>query len=462
MSDGLGSGTANVVGGWLISTLFAALLALNIGWAVNLEQRGIDLGMRWGVALFGPVKSSETQADATPIVFVDIDEPGCELLASAPERCRTAGVADPELLENLGWALAKSGARLIVLDVLLPARGAAGGAPDAAVAAWSEGEGPPVLAALPSADGHGRRIVVEPETFARLTTGRLSAAPALVWTDTEGGSIVRSYPRSAEIVTTEGDGLPVRMTTLPFAASARLRGDTPALQADRSGDRTFFSLPTMVDARARFSADYVGVYERRALSAMLGDPDCAACPPSISVAGLEGQLVIVGSTAPAADDLHMTPLGVMSGAEIIANVIRAEELFAEQRRPGPLAGLWAKVVETAPAAILAIASCVAISWVQTRSGPSLPARIGTGALISLIYGAGLALALVLALHAAMAAFVGSYEEGRPVDLLIPTLSVFLGGFIEVAALVTGTVSETTSGWFRRCFKSIAQMKEVQE
>lgn len=463
IAKGLAAGIANLVVGWLLTATLVMCLALNLDWARELERKGVDTAMRWSVQLSDPLVAAQGGAAVTPVVFIDVDEAGCNALSHANWDCRYDGLASPALLRAIGPALRNSEAALVVLDLALPpANDAAGSAAlEAVLAAWSApvtgieaaraetaSNAAPVLAALPVAPGAGRSLVYNSQHAVGMKQAGIRFAPAMIWQDENGQSVIRHYPDSVDIIASGGDAPSSSTLTLPSAAAMLLNGEEPSMPPSTPpARRVLFSLPSLaVSEDETLAGKFLGTYERRLLSSMLADPECSGCPPAVDAGGLAGQLVIIGSGAPAAADRHLTPLGVMAGAEVVANTIRSIELVPSATTISEFTILLEKLRQTLPAALIVLAMWLAIAFVR-RSRPVAGRMAATKqAVIAMaIYLAGLGAALALSVYLSMASFFPTFAGGGSVDLLLPTLALFMEGFVEFAALVSARIREVVAG-----------------
>ncbi|HVQ08266.1 MAG TPA: CHASE2 domain-containing protein [Allosphingosinicella sp.] len=457
---GLATGTTGIFFSALCSGLFALLLALGVEWVELLERRGADLTMRSMVALYGPL-SDDLAPDgrpATPIVFLDIDEEGCARLAPRPQRCFAQGIGEPAVQIAIGEALRESGAALIVLDVRWPEPEAFQGefSRERMIRAWATGPGPPVVAAVPSSPTGGMSLAIDRDAIRDIPPGRLRFAASTVWpSEADGDMVIRAMPDAVSIVADARPDSPTRISAIPATALTVL-GNDRALRdaADPTAARPIlFTLPSLATEQgANLASEHIGDWERRILSRMLTAPPvgCAGCRPTIRTEGLAGQIVVVGSSAPVAGDLHMTPLGVMAGAEVIANAIRARQLAATLSEPSSGAVFWSKLWGTLPGMALSLITGLGLAWVAAWPRSRLWKRsLRKGTLTVLIFSAGLGGALVANLWFELrGALQPGHIEAR-VDILLPTLALFLEQFVAIAKWIIGQVEALFVRFFTR-------------
>lgn len=434
--DGLAKGLSGVVMGWIIAALISLGVMLNIGWVREVETRGIGLSMRMAISFFGPisVRATDPSQHADPILFLDVDEAACEKFAANPARCRIEGVADPAVLNALGLAMRESRAKAVVLDLRLPLDGKPGEV-EALAATWGDGEGPPVFAPLPAVPTAQGALQVDWAAAAPYRRGRMQLFPAVGGSLNEIPGVLGRVPREVTLIPAGQQDGPDRLPSLAVAVGRARHGEAAAPPGAQGYSGVFFTLPPLaVPGAEALAGDYIGDYERRTLSDLL--VACQGCPPQLKMGDWSGWTVVIGSSAPAAQDLHETLIGPMPGAEFLANAIRAEDLGAY-----PLtnkeSGLLEKIAGTLPAALLSIASWLTICWLWRPASTRAPwKRVG---LTVLVYGGTLSLALTMNVYQTMSAMLDGPSATGPSDLLFPTLAIFLEGLIDGLSHVTHAV-----------------------
>jgi hypothetical protein len=297
-------------------------------------------------------------------VFLDVDpEPipphafrppsPCDALAAAfPERYQVAGMPASTrvrtaltcgrdrplnrlVLAELVTELQKRSAHLIVLDVdLSPSADPIIGSEDGVLLEAlrkAHGSLTPLLAALPIANADAQSIWLNNHADAfwkGLPTAVALASP---------GEPVRRYPRCYVIHGSTSQRVP----TLPYLIARRLQGHDDA--AICSGDdlkapRIPFTIPPQ-PIHQDFASEAVGggqlsetdlgswpVY-RRIYNRCIAGYFWNASSLCGSTAGYAGKVVVIGASSRFRRDRHTTPLGEMTGAEIIINAARG---FAHQ------------------------------------------------------------------------------------------------------------------------------------
>lgn len=434
--EGLAKGLSSVVIGWIIAALISLGLMLNIGWVREVETRGIGLSMRMAISFFGPisVRATDPSHRTDPILFLDVDEAACERFAANPARCRIEGVADPAVLNALGLAMRESRAKAVVLDLRLPLDGKPGEV-EALASTWGDGEGAPVFAPLPAVPTAQGALQVDWAAAAPYRRGRMQLFPAVGGSLNEIPSVLSRVPREVTLVPAGQQDGPGRLPSLAVAVGRAKHGSTPSAAGDQGYSGVFLTLPPLAVPRAvDYAGDYIGDYERRSLSDFL--QQCDGCPPTFRTGDWSGWTVVIGSSAPAAQDLHETLIGPMPGAEFLANAIRAEDLGAYPMT-NKESGLLEKIAGTLPAALLSICSWLAISWLWR--GASKRAAWKKVVLSLLVYTSALSLALAMNVWQTMSAMLDGPSATGPADLLFPTLAIFLEGLIDGLSHVTRAV-----------------------
>lgn len=493
----------------LLCAALAALQAARVHPMRWLEQAGIDAGMwlvanvGWfqaDAAVAPALRYAFVDVDRSACEAFADGEP-----ASA---CATGNPARSSLVVDLVRALRAAGAAVIVVDVVPPAaareraawlRELGGGGGD--TGAWVIA---PVFA-RPSdacADGlsiHGdRNHDIAPAHAA----GRLRLASVATRLDAEAADgVLRHYPMASRLHL-DGEA-PRWLPTVPMLASMLARGADaaevdalwygpalpPAAHAcgaapapappaapprplpsdNRFGAdvgstpapavvRFFFSLPglsTLDDgARRRVEQRHAAVYERFEAGRLLEancthrlDPQAEPRPGCFGVRRelFEGRVVVVGASTAAALDRVQTPVGPMSGAEVLVNATRAFAEFPAQRAPDGWELLGRKLVNLLLPAGIALLAWIPIYLLCDRlrareavlagQGRQAPRRLlalcrGTAAVA--IFLCGMAVAAWVELRGLVAELSHAATNAEPVDMLLPIVSMGLEGYAEAA------------------------------
>jgi CHASE2 domain len=503
---------ASTLSGVLFAGFLASVLvALQVhGWRPMrlAEQTGIDIGM-WLYANVGWFASAPDAPAANPmrLAFIDVDRGACEafLDGERAEACRTDNPVRSALLVDLVRALRAAGAAVVVVDVAPPAAGAV-----RERQAWRDAlvanDGPWVIAPLfarPSdecSDGLSIRGDRRHDIVPTHAAGRLRLASVATRLDAElADGVVRHYPLASRLLL---EGEPPRwVPTVPMLAAVLARGgdiaeidrlwyaplDGPStLQCGAAGSaapspsglpsdtrfdaaaagtpavvRFFFSLPglsTMDETqRRRVEQRHLPVYERYLASRLL-EADCShrldaqATPQpgcfAVRKPLFEGKVVVIGSSSATALDRAQTPVGPMSGAEIIANATRAFAEFPALQTPDGWT-MWRSKI----GGLLVPAAITFVMWLLIcRSGDLLGAReaasaaagrpvrrwlLGTAreTLAVVVFLAATLLAAWLELRNLMQDLAQVRSNAAPVEMLLPLLSMGLEGYAEFAKAV---------------------------
>lgn len=462
--------------GLLFSLALSALLSLGAAFRVSplvaIERAGIDFGMLAHTAFTGRPSSSEGMPR---YVFVDVDRAACEAFAPTPQACVAGRPVPPRLITAFAEAVRVSGAAVVLIDVRTP---------DDAVErrqlaqALAAPDGPWVIASLgirPRLSVQQMELTAESETLlgpsdaATLRSGRLLLAPFVTATDAfAADGVIRHYPLLGQVQGIGRDGAARWLPSAPFLASGlaepataqallcryyRMAGDrcdqtNAAAQpsAIRFGERTamrnriFYSLPSLSAANPRQQAvyreRYLGFYDRVEASALI-EGGAFSWPPEL----MQDAIVILGTSAPEAHDWHVTPLGPMTGPEILFNAIRAFSEYSPLSEPSATAsaserlaaagrGFGLKVSAMTTGTLIMLVGWFAIFWVGDRwtAAASWLRRVAC----VMIFFATLALAAAIELFSGISALERNAEVAEATDLLTPLLALGLEGFAEAA------------------------------
>lgn len=486
----LARGIASALTGALASLIVILILAFGAGSPAvrGLERIGADIGMqaRWSFGL-------DREPNAHRLVFVDIDLAACERFppqgaaATAAERCKTGKPASAELVAAFAATVRQSEAAVVILDIA-PFEDPA----DLALLrqALAGETGPYLIAPFAGRPaGEGRELWFRRNPAGDIApsgaAGRLRLASFQNGLDPEAGDgMVRLY--AAETVAVGPDGANTVFPSAPLLAAALAsperraaadcryygldcRGPRPAGAAISDLRPIVFSLPSQAaleNARldpatseadaALIDRDILAMtaqgYERLAASQVIGMPAEAARD-----AFPKGAIVVLGTSLPSGLDLHPTPLGTMSGSEILLNATRAW-LFAppgERAASGrPNAAEWWDKLGA-----LFVASLIMLPfwWLIHRIGGGLStdakgwrAQLGAaGSRLAMtgLFAAGLLTCLVVEFLIMAGTLEGSLRAGRPVDVLTPILALGLDGYVEGVKYVT----DKADHWFGERF-----------
>lgn len=349
----------------------------------SMEDYSVDFGLGVNVGLvrvgFAELpKESITLGASQPIhyVFLDVDPGGnesssdssggaCRALTKRAPPAKTYGPSDlqcqptrplnrillAEVLDTLKELTGKienstgsKGIRAIVLDVALAEDPATDGEDDDLIEAMKKWkDNPPIIYAadaerLVRGDDAGVKLLSEQE--ARYPGQARVAFPV-------ADSAIRRYQKC---FTTWGSAK--RLESLPYQVAITVNGkpkcdaerDSPSIADD---ERIIYTLPSLeahadsgpeIGARAfKLKEIYKSVYTR-CLAVNLWNPASQCNLPET----YENTVVVVGASNPFRRDRHYTPLGMMSGAEVVINATRSFLLYPDQKVKSLTAKMWKK------------------------------------------------------------------------------------------------------------------------
>lgn len=489
--------------GLLFSLVLSACLSLGSAFRVAplvaVEQAGIDFGMRAYTAFTG----SPRTAKAIPhYVFVDVDRPACDAFSTASQPCGTGRSVPPDLIIAFAEAARRSGAVVVLIDVKVPedveerTRLARGLAAD---------DGPWVIASLgvrPRVSSEQLELTAEGESLlgpvegGRLRSGKLLLAPFVTATDAfAADGVIRHYPLLARIKGVDTGPEARWLPSAPFLASGladpstanailcryypvagdpcAAAGSAPSSPVIRFGEqaqlrnRVFFSLPALAavgeDQQVVYRDRYLGFYDRVPASALLQGTEFS-WPPDL----MQGAVVILGTSAPEGHDWHVTPLGPMTGPEIVLNAIRAFSEFSPLSEPSASAGAsdklaaaWrgfsVKVGAVVTGTLIMLVGWLAIFWIGDHWTVA-PRWVRRVACVLVFFGV-LTLTALIELFSGISSLQRNAEVAEATDLLTPLLALGLEGFAE-AARTFAHVAEALVAW--GLMRSVSLIKKLRE
>jgi len=183
-------------------------------------------------------------------------------------------------------------------------------------------------------------------------------------------------------------------------------------------------------------------------------PGCFAVRPDL----FAGKIVLVGSSSATALDRVSTPVGAMSGAELLLNATRAFGEFPEPHAPGFFAMWESKMLGLLLLAPIALLSWMAIHALAARArrvdlarfGPvarrwlGFALRSGTTLAIVAIFIGGTLLAVAIDLKMLIGELSRATVNPEPVDMLVPVVAMGLEGYATAAAIVEGWLHRPTA------------------
>jgi CHASE2 domain-containing sensor protein len=473
----------------LLNVAVVLCLVVQVPFAKDIERAGIDLGARMRSFLNVDSGLPATQR----YIFVDVDEKACEAFVSAPGACRLRNPISSALVTAFVDGAAQAGAGVIIVDTDLsgPAddRAALARALTARNESWIVA---PVSGRFRSTDGTlwgdpGEDVIPASAVGkVRLATHTLTSDPA-----TRDG-LIRRFDLVTRIDDATG-AAPAR--TLPSApylagllASSRATGTQAAMAraidctyyggpCDGRTDKTLaanaqnsipieYSLPSLAlfDSTSEFARsngfrpaffqnDFNGLsrgYERFVASKSLDATGRQFRFP----AQFEGAVVVIGSSLPSANDLHLTPIGAMTGSEILLNatrtVVEARQVArsAREDRGTLLDTLWEKFMGSVKGTVVMTVAWLGIYAILARRPRTAAGKIASSSLISLIFILGLAASALWEILDSSELLRHSLATGRQVDVLLPIFVLGLEGYAEGMK----AINEVVASWVVAAWK----------
>lgn len=420
------------------------------------RDRGLAVSVSWARSSAEAHGGLQRQTGETVgYAFIDVDpadrpgdyqrdcraayQPDAEA-AARPDSCDPRRPVDRWLLARVIKQVAVLKPRVVVVDLLLD--GAPAGKGDEELRkALNEIEGPLMLAA-PVDELHG----VLPGRPSRV---HLSSVPfpmperALLGVPyPEADEPVRRYARC--FLTQKGEVLP----SLPFAAALQMQGravDAKDCQPDTAAPRIVYSVPGLTgrEARPALAAAYVDIQMRCTVEQLFDASE--ACGTSQSFAD---RVVVVGASHPQRRDRHLTPLGDMSGSELVINAIRSFDRYPKAEEHGPahhlLAELQVLLYVTAFVWVPYLVASSALKRIIPTARSTVLGRMLRSGLYVLLFVSAVTCACWLALWLNV-----RHSPAPDVDILVPVLAIFLEVLIELGASARHALESWLNGLFDR-------------
>jgi len=509
----------------LVGFLFAVFVAMilvglyvaGFSFAKDLEQSGIDLGMKL---------NSDRSSTSMPYeyVFVDVDQEACKRFldkqSDLDPECLTSKPVPTSLIIDFVRAASESQAAIVIVDVNPPEKNEEQEreALTRELAKNMDSSKTWIIAPIYGRPGESKNGLVvngDPrfDIVSSHSQGQLRLASVATYAES---GIVRVYPTASCLVTNEGQRW---VPTIPYLAALLINLPTAAVadqlyfdnqvNTNRYGvikdenycgllqpseniknkpnyaleffdplapDQTpsiiqfFFSLPgfsTYADIQERKSVEIKhDPYYQRYEAGKLIDPNCnhqqidghSTNPGCFTVRDdlYKNKIIVLGSSRAQAMDQVQTPIGPMSGSELILNATRAFLEFKPLIQPPPLTMLADKFIGIMIAAIpMFIAWGLIFAywpvtrwmrcclWLKSRhSSWSILRRCHWGILdlvrpfiVVIIFGTGIGVAYFLEVNH----LFHLLKQGVAVDLLFPAIALALEGFAEGAKIVLLTL-----------------------
>lgn len=459
----------------------------------EIEKRGVDATMRFHAEIGRVTPIGDEAAAVDPAVhrtppagylFIDLDNDTC-LDAKGDQRCALRSPASGAAAARVATAILKADPRLVIVDVRLWETD-----PNAQIGPYvgalmdaARHSDIPVLAPAPaSPTGEEGHVFIDWTQMPRaLHASRIRFAPALVWPDSSDG-MDRSYRAKVLANTFDmadgreavGVGAPA---TLPYLAALysttppRDRADADCLAANAPGScgqtsggerlpvrapRIHFTLQAAEASVGTPTRQVARLYSRIPSSQTITESGAL----SLDSDWITDKIVIIGFSGPRGLDRHITPLGEMSGAELILNATRS---FASAPDQEP-------EQESSPAAVMReiIAAIVSsfpflLFW-RVQSGlwagaKDRPAKVFAALVTAIAFVATAYVSALLTTAFVLVAWGQQVARGAPVDALLPVAILSLESFAHAAKHVIDVSHNWVSGQRRRLQARFAKPKE---
>lgn len=471
------------------------------------------IGTGWGMGVyadrFGGRRRELASAFLEPrLVFLDLSQEACEAFYKRERdrgRCQAGHPAQPELVFETLKAVLRSrpAPAVVILDAALIDRQSAPlwPGPDAAALPL---DGPPVIYSVAGRRSDGGTklwLAREPDSaLLRLVPRhRLVVAAARTFTIPDGTD--QGYPPMVEVRPIEG-GTQFLVPSVPYAAAiavanrgATLRSFADALRegqatpceiAGGSGAGEGREANVCLDAPSGTVTSRVQeiLYSLRSLAYDI-DPDVASMSvvtsndsdkrdaayvrvrlganaattervepfPAWSMADA---VVVIGTSALSAEDVHATPIGPMAGPEVVLNAVRSFLRFATAERPGLIARLEHKAILILITTVIYLPAWLSIEFLVAgvRHRPTFDRagiRAGVASIFVLAFlASAVGMTLFEVYHSTLQIEKGEY----PPDLLTPLVAFSLEGFAEGAVWFLRTTHYGVEILFHRMLRSM--------
>jgi hypothetical protein len=426
---------------------------------VHLQMIGVDLGLYAESFIHRSAQTGQGPVQYN-YVFLDVDPRACAVWhkqqsdqTSDQEHdpvCSPTAPAEREIVADLVSAAREAGALVVVLDIATIWPGPSGSDPLAAALKMPDnGDVGPTPVVLPL------MFDMEPGWDPALERAGPTIRPARGWSgpdvsardcnvffglpfasshdDPLGGDTVRAYARAIE-----GDAMATGTDPKPYwtlagvtACLAEHYNNPAACQEPlvaTASEWIRYTVPPIIpglDADSR--AKWVLGKTVRYLSAS------NELPPKghalAAMAALKHAIVIIGSSRDARD-YHPTPLGVMTGAEVMLNAVRSMLEFRQPTNTGWTDALLAECKVLIPTAVLFTVFWWFASWLagQFAANRGLSWRIAIGTV--LVAGFVLTCVIAVGLAALIVLWAIELQTETHWDLVTPVMIALLEGTVE--------------------------------
>ena len=506
------------VAGLIFSLLVsAAILGLNIvkfGPVSAIERIGVDAGMQinqifpW---LFDPPPNGIILEKYT---FVDVDNATC-IQFKPRDYCAAQETVPVELVDEFLKKANASGAKVVIIDTL-PTDPIRRSLFYSKLKEAAKGpNGPWIIApyfSLPKkVEGNHLSEQADLSQFEVEPGSRLRLAASSVTNDpTSSDNVIRSYPVLTQISPLESKPNEPKsklIPAIPMLAALLSSPDTETVtdadcyfyphagcdghkipkghfaklieigEHDNLNDKIFYTLPSFSLGDPNVTR-HGGVWQSRYNRYMAYDLMAADGSKTFDIPSeyFKNGVVILSSSEPWAADHHMTPIGAMSGAEIVLNATRAFKHFSilgahtDGDQDTEISKEFQERVKSAlwgfPIFFL---SWLVIFWLHSselegRAHSKMLIFLRTLSVVS-VFVIGMVVALCFDLFMAVSHMRANATEGVATDVLTPVVALGLEGFAEASKVVSRTIEnglESLSGWIVRFPRWLTTKFNAQE
>ena len=430
-------GIASAMASALISAIVVLGLAFGIEPFVSLEEAGADLTNRLYVEL--AASDADVQdPERDSFAFVDIDTASC-IAFSPPTECSAGSPIPDDIVVPLVKATIAAGAKIVIVDIALPSEAKAF---SQFINALERLEGADIILPLATRPTSGPGLVTA--SIPRVNSDSIHFAVFATVVDDARDGRIRTYAPSFRVEDVEGNARQV--STAP-AMAANLLMDRQFPYLDEPPLTIFYSFPTMTGIGEAQAFDRGYRFKRlfRHYQASRLIADGAIRFPSGRP--LAGRTTIISTSQAQGHDRHLTPVGVMSGAEVIVNATRAFAFFPNVNRNyakmpfSTLAKVWTKKLDAMILpALLLLPFFVFREWLVRKAAASQRIWAATPLMLLAWFGV-LAGTLTMEISSGISDALIGARSGIAVDLITPVLLIGLDVYREVISWIIRTTEE---------------------
>jgi hypothetical protein len=439
---------------WLAGILLSPDNSSNVGVIATLHREGGRLGLSvattWNDFLRrgGVTRPTGT----TRISIFDIDEAACIAMASYRE-CKFDRIGDPRVIHAALAAADTTKAKLIIFDILFPTSAETNSEAGRALLIRLQAPGPPIVAPIDYSENSLGKISINwaKSICGRPRCGRLRYAPAYSF-DPLGTT--RAYPlliNGRLVANTAHDELPVRLPSLVLAAAQATGLSLPQTPDPLPIVYSIPSYATLGRSDHDLLNKQIGVYQD---SAYYMHVTVSEDGHGYKMPERAGEIVIIGSSAPVTNDVHDTPLGPMTGMEVVANAFRTAEMSSKGEAarvpagPGWIASILSWLVLLGTIAVITRIEAAGSRLVLRLPvyGGRPPIAIGYSMILILaIVMIGLLIDLALKVWQIAAEISNPQLRTGDVDLIFPLIAIFFTTGVEISQRIIAKL-ERGVGW----------------